>query len=157
VPNLTPYAPLVMVLAAITGLIVWIVGKRRGGATVPALLVVTWGVVVATTLTPSPYQAFDPRVTCNFALNLGLVPTERLANVLLFVPLGLVSWFALPRWLWVALAVVTPFVIEASQGQIVAMNRACDVMDVAANVLGVALGVGLALVSSLLWKRSRTQ
>jgi hypothetical protein len=146
-----------MVLAAAAGLVVWLVGRRTPPATVAALLVLAWGVVIAATLTPSPYEAFEPRVTCKFALTLGIVPEERIANVLLFVPLGFVSWFASPRWFWVALAVAAPFVIEASQGLIVAMNRDCDVMDVAANVLGVALGVGIALLGRWLWKPSRTQ
>lgn len=77
--------------------------------------------------------------------------------MLLFVPLGLVSWFATPRWFWVGLAVVAPFLIEAAQGLIVAMNRGCDVMDVAANVLGVAVGVGLAVIARQLWKPTPTQ
>ncbi|MEI6372497.1 MAG: VanZ family protein [Actinomycetes bacterium] len=156
-PSPTPYAPLVMAVAVIAGLIVWLVGKRRRGATVAAMLVVAWGVVIAATLTPSPYAAFDPQVTCKFAFTLGEVPKERLANVLLFVPLGLVSWFATSRWFWVGLAVVAPFLIESAQGLIVAMNRGCDVMDVAANVLGVAVGVGLAVVARRLWKPTPAQ
>ena len=156
-PSLTPYAPLVMAVSIISGLAVWLTGKRSRRATVAALLVVAWGVVIASTLTPSPYAAFDPQVTCKFAFTLGEVPKERLANVLLFVPLGLVSWFATPRWFWVGLAVVAPFLIEAAQGLIVAMNRGCDVMDVAANVLGVAVGVGLAVVARRLWKPTPTQ
>jgi glycopeptide antibiotics resistance protein len=118
---------------------------------------VAGGVERASTLTPSPSGAVDPQVTCKFAFTLGEVPKERLANVLLFVPLGLVSWFATPRWFWVGLAVVAPFLIEAAQGLIVAMNRVCDVMDVAANVLGVALGVGLAVVARRLWKPTPSQ
>ena len=156
-PSLTPYAPLVMVGSVVIGLAVWLVGKRSARATVAALLVIAWGVVLAATLTPSPYAAFDPQVTCKFALTLGGVPKERLANVLLFMPLGFVSWFAMPRWLWVGLAVVAPFLIEATQGLIVAMNRGCDVMDVAANVLGVALGVGLAVLARRLWKPTPTR
>jgi len=156
-PSLTPYAPLVMAVSVVIGLAVWLVGKRSAGATVAGLLVIAWGVVIAATLTPSPYAAFDPQVTCKFALTLGEVPKERLANVLLFVPVGLVSWFASPRWFWVALAVAAPFLIEATQGLIVAMNRGCDVMDVAANVLGVAVGVGLGVGIRRLRRRSPTE
>ena len=156
-PSLTPYAPLVMAVSVVIGLAVWLVGKRSAGATVAGLLVIAWGVVIAATLTPSPYAAFDPQVTCKFALTLGEVPKERLANVLLFMPLGFVSWFATPRWFWVGLAVVAPFLIEATQGLIVAMNRGCDVMDVAANVLGVAVGVGLAVVARRLWTPAQAQ
>jgi len=42
VPSLTPYAPLVMVVAVIAGFVVWPVGKRRPEATVTAFLVVAW-------------------------------------------------------------------------------------------------------------------
>ncbi len=145
-----------LVLAVIVGVVIWLVGKRRPRTTIAALLVVAWGVVIAATLTPSPHAAFEPHVTCDFALALGEVPAERLANVLLFVPLGLVSWLASSRWFWVTLAVAAPFLIEASQGLIVAMNRGCDVVDVTANVLGIAVGVGLAVLGRWLWRRSRT-
>lgn len=156
-PSLTPYAPLVMVISVVAGLVVWLAGRRTARAVVAALLIVAWGVVIAATLTPSPYAAFDPQITCKFAFTLGEVPKERLANVLLFVPLGLVSWFARPRWFWVGLAVLAPFLIEAAQGLIVAMNRGCDMMDVAANVLGVAVGVGLAMVARRLWQPGLAQ
>ena len=146
-PSLTPAAPLVLVLALVAGLVIWLVGGRNRGATIAALLLVAWGAVFAATLTPSPYEAFEQQVTCKFALTMGAVPKERLANVLLFVPLGFVSWFASPRWIWVAAACAAPLLIEAAQGVIVAMNRGCDVMDVVANVLGVGLGVALGVAA----------
>jgi hypothetical protein len=37
------------------------------------------------------------------------------------------------------------------------MSRDCEVMDVAANVLGVAMGVGLAVVARRLWKLTPTK
>jgi hypothetical protein len=137
---------LVLVLSVVAAIGVWLFGHRTERASVNALLVIAWGVVIAATLTPSPYQPFDPHVTCNFGLTIGSVPKERLANVLLFVPLGALSWLVNPRWLWVGLVVLAPFAIEATQGLVLAMNRACDVMDVAANVIGVGIGVALAVL-----------
>ncbi|HEY5186463.1 MAG TPA: VanZ family protein, partial [Actinomycetes bacterium] len=95
------------------------------------------------------------KISCQFSLTLGEVPKERLANVLLFVPLGLVSWFATPRWMWLGLALVAPFVIEATQGLVLALNRNCDATDVLANLVGVGIGGGLAAVLSRLWSSRR--
>ena len=46
---------------------------------------------------------------------------------------------------------------EAAQGLIVAMKRGCDVMDVASNVLGVAVGVGLAVTARRPWMAAKAQ
>jgi len=154
-PSLTLFAPLALVFACVAAARVWLVGRRTRRATVVALLVLAWGVVIATTLTPSQYELFDPKISCQFSLTLGEVPTERLANVLLFVPLGVVSWFAAPRWRWLGLALVAPFVIEATQGLVLALNRNCDATDVLANLVGVGIGVGLAAVLSRLWSSRR--
>ena len=149
-PSLTPYAPLAIVVTCVVAVAVWLVGKRTHRATVAALLVLAWGVVIATTLTPSPYEMFDHQVTCQFRLTLGEVPKERLANVLLFIPLGFASWFATPRWLWLVLAATAPFVIEGSQALVLALNRGCDAMDVFANLVGLGLGVALAAAVGLI-------
>ena len=152
-PSLTPYAPLLVVLSCAIGLAVWLAGGRTWRASAAALLVVSWGVVIGTTMTASPYELFDPKVTCQFHLSLGEVPKERLANVLLFVPLGFASWFAVPRWLWLSLAVVAPFVIEATQALVLALNRGCDATDVLANLMGLGFGVALAAVVRSLVRR----
>lgn len=143
-PSLTPYAPLVISLSCVTGLVVWIAGGRTRRAGVAALLVVAWGAVIATTLTASPYQMYDPKVTCQFQITIGEVPRERLANVLLFVPLGFASWLAAPRWLWLCLALAAPFFIEGAQALVLALNRGCDATDVLANLAGLAIGAVVA-------------
>jgi hypothetical protein len=155
-PSLTPFAPLVLAAACVVALAVWLSGGRTGKATVAALMVLAWGLVIATTLTPSPYELFDPHVTCSFSLSLGEVPKERLANVVLFVPLGFASGLATPRRLWLALAFVAPFVIEATQGLILALNRECDVTDVLANEVGVGVGVLAAALIGGTWFRVRS-
>lgn len=155
-PSLTPYAPLVLGAVFVVALAVWLAGRRTGKATVAALLVLAWGLVIATTLTPSPYELFDRHITCSFSLSLGEVPEERLANVALFVPLGFISWFATPRLVWLGMAFLAPFVIEATQGLILALNRECDVMDVLANVMGVGVGVAAAVLLAGVWSRANT-
>jgi len=155
-PSLTPYAPLVLGAVFVVALAVWLAGRRTGKATVAALLVLAWGLVIATTLTPSPYELFDRHITCSFSLSLGEVPEERLANVALFVPLGFISWFATPRLVWLGMAFLAPFVIEATQGLILALNRECDVTDVLANVMGVGVGVAAAVLLAGVWSRANT-
>lgn len=149
-PSLTPNAPLAIAVTFVIAVAVWLVGKRTHRASVAALLVLAWGVVLATTLTPSPYEMFDHQLTCQFRLTLGEVPKERLANVLLFVPLGFASWLATPRWFWLVLAAAAPFVIEGSQALVLALNRGCDAMDVVANLVGLGLGAVLAAVVCLI-------
>ncbi len=122
-----------------------------------ALLVLAWGLVIATTLTPSPYELFDRRITCSLSLNLGEVPKERIANILLFVPLGCASWVASPRRFWLGLAFAAPFVVEASQGLVLALNRECDATDVLANLVGVGIGACLAVAVSAVWSRRKSR
>jgi glycopeptide antibiotics resistance protein len=122
---------------------------------VTALLVLAWGLVITTTLTRSPYELLDRQITCSLSGNLGEVPKERIANTLLFVPRGFVSWVASPRRFWLGLALAAPFVVEASQGLVLALNRDCDAMDVLANLVGVGVGASLAVAVSAVWSRRR--
>ena len=80
-------------------------------------------------------------------MQLGDSPNERLANVVLFVPLGLATWFAAPRWAWIAAGAAAPFVLESVQGSAPDLGRACDASDVLANLFG--FGLGLVLSSSV--------
>jgi hypothetical protein len=70
-------------------------------------------------------------------------PLERLLNVLLFLPLGyaLASVVTRKRWHAVALAAALSVGIELTQALIASRNS--DVLDVAANTLGAALGAQL--------------
>jgi glycopeptide antibiotics resistance protein len=75
------------------------------------------------------------------------------ANVLLFVPLGLLATALLPRLSWVRLAlgaVALSVLIELAQ-TIFRPDRTGSFRDVVANTLGAALGAACAVV----WRRLR--
>jgi len=69
---------------------------------------------------------------------------ETTANVLLFVPLGVLMALALPlqRGLVVPLALATTLVIESGQALFLA-ERTPSLRDIVANVLGAALGLAM--------------
>ncbi|MGO4536186.1 VanZ family protein [Leifsonia sp. 2MCAF36] len=71
------------------------------------------------------------------------------ANVLLFVPMGLLFTVLLGAWRWwltVAIGVVATLVIEFVQ--LFLPERVSDPRDLLANTLGTLLGVALVLLSS---------
>jgi hypothetical protein len=73
---------------------------------------------------------------CSTAIEVGDWPRERVYNVILFLPLGFLSALvSRPR---VALlgAALAPFLIEGLQA-VLPLGRACDLMDVLANLVGV--------------------
>lgn len=79
---------------------------------------------------------------------------EFTANVLLFVPLGILLAFALPRArLWVVpIALAVTGCIEAAQGLFLAA-RTPSLADVLANTLGAAIGLAVAVVVERLARR----
>ncbi|CAN5442773.1 hypothetical protein BH10ACT7_BH10ACT7_03670 [soil metagenome] len=73
---------------------------------------------------------------------------EFVANVVVFVPWGLLVVFALgARWWWVAASagLVLTLAIEIIQ---IPLPRISDPRDLVANVLGTLIGVGIAVVIS---------
>ncbi|MBP0452746.1 MULTISPECIES: VanZ family protein [unclassified Kitasatospora] len=71
-------------------------------------------------------------------------------NILVFLPIGLAAALAgtKPRVVAVlAVAVALPFVVELAQYAVPAIGRACDMQDVADNLLGLALGAALGLLA----------
>ena len=116
---------------------------------VGALLVFGLGIVMAVTLTP-----VNPQGTSSWrSMGSGapLVPdwvvSDRFANLLLFVPLGLaVGLVGRPgarRWL-VAGALLLPFAVEGLQAVATVLNRGPQWQDVLDNVLGVLAGLAIA-------------
>ena len=117
------------------------------------------GLIVASTLTPralfGPGGSVHP--TCDFS-RLGLPSWQELlsiydagGNILMFIPLG-VAIGLLPgsrarRALAVG-AVLSPFVIEATQLLVPPLERACQSGDVVDNLIGLALGFAAGLVLS---------
>jgi hypothetical protein len=92
---------------------------------------------------------------------------QRLLNMLVFVPSGILLVLACARWraAWVlvplGLAGLAAYsiAIEATQLELARIDRACDVTDVIDNVTGAVLGVVLGIVLALLlrpWRHRRT-
>jgi hypothetical protein len=144
--------PATLIVLALTLLLAWPLGRRRGATGV--LFVVTLGAILAATATTRlfhfgvadvrPYlgQFGDPAyVFGGFAGNL-----ERLCNIALFLPLGLLATLLWRRpLLVVASCSGLSFLLEAWQAVI---GRGGDAIDVAHNTVGAALGVGLAYLAS---------
>lgn len=74
---------------------------------------------------------------------------ETTANVLLFVPLGILSALVLPRRraLVVPLALLATLAIETGQALLLA-QRTPSLRDVVANVLGAAIGLAIVVVAA---------
>jgi glycopeptide antibiotics resistance protein len=140
--------PATLTVVALTLMLAWPLGRRRGVTGV--LFVVVVGLVLAATATTGvlalstsglrPYLAAfaDPGVLFGgFAGNL-----ERLANIGLFLPLGLLGTLLWRRPLWVATGCLAfSFLIETWQDL---NGRGGDAVDVVHNTAGALLGVLLA-------------
>lgn len=69
---------------------------------------------------------------------------ERLANVVLFVPVGALIAATLPRRLqWLALLLVLTLAAGLESAQLLLAERRASLLDVALNTLGGAIGVGI--------------
>lgn len=73
---------------------------------------------------------------------------ESAANVALFAPLGSTIVLLPHRWRrWaIALALPLPFLIELVQMVLPALHRACQSADIADNLTGLILGMGIGLL-----------
>ena len=118
------------------------------------LLVISLGVVLAATVTPSreALLGIGPQAPprCDMS-RLGFAPwaayghlTDTSLNVLLFVPLGVLIG-VMPespyRWPIILGAVALPFAIEAFQLVATPLGRACQSGDVVDNLAGLILGL----------------
>jgi len=146
--------PATLFLLLLTLAVAWPLG-RAGGAT-GVLFVLALGIVLAaTTTTYLPYFSFGGvdrylhgfahpgQVFGHFAGN-----RERVANIVLFLPLGLFGTLLWRRPLLVlAGCCALTFTIEGWQGYI---GRTADAADVLHNSAGAAIGV----VTALVWERT---
>ncbi|WP_433299994.1 VanZ family protein [Actinoplanes sp. CA-030573] len=144
--------PATIVLILLTLLLAWPLGRRRGVTGV--LFVLAAGLVLAATATTRlvhfdvagvrPYleQFGDPGyVFGGFGGNV-----ERLCNIVLFLPLGLLGTLLWRRPALVLLSCAgLSFLLEAWQAVI---GRGGDAIDVVHNTAGAALGVGFSYLAS---------
>lgn len=136
---------------------------------------VTWlllfgvGLVISATLTPQR-EALDFGTAGTGSCDFGRTTLATLAfyggdndageNVLMFIPIG-VAVALMPRSrrtaAVVAGALLLPFLIEAVQLQVLALDRACESADVVDNLAGLAIGlaVGVALAGAT-WMTARS-
>lgn len=146
------------------------VGRALGaGRLVSWLLILSLGVIVATTLTPQREALETGAVgsgTCDFS-RVWLAPlafyagdNDAAENVLLFVPLG-VAIAMVPasrrKGALVAGAFLVPPAIEVIQRQAVLLNRSCQSADIVDNLAGLVIGlvVGTVLASVVRLAASR--
>ncbi|WP_144874096.1 VanZ family protein [Microbacterium sp. 1.5R] len=84
---------------------------------------------------------------------------EIIANVLVFVPIGVFAFLLVPRRVWPLAVVLGPalsIAIEVSQ-HLALPQRAATVNDVIANSAGALIGVSLAIVGTLLFAPRATR
>ena len=166
------FAEILAIPWLLPGLVVWIVlafalgevvGRSlRAGPLLGWALVVSLGIVVSATLTPS-HEAIGPGVSdiryCDYS-RIGLAPIEEILklgdtglNVLMFIPLG-VAIGLLPRSgrkaAVVAAAIALPFAIEAAQRLVPLLDRACESADIVDNLTGLAIGLAVGFAAGWL-------
>lgn len=123
--------------------------------------------LAALTLTPARVEesmpnALDLVLTTAHRLGwewLDFTRLEILANVLVFVPIGILAFILLPRRVWFLALLVGPLLsamIETAQ-RVALPHRAATVNDVVANSTGAILGVVIAVVVTLLLTRRPSQ
>lgn len=139
-----------VVAAVVVGLpLGWWVASRSRVAWVLAAVAAA-GVLVAT-LYPTGRVV---EVVCVLGRDGTLAGPEPLANVALFVPIGLLVGVASRRPVLGALAgVVLTVAIELVQALVPAIGRSCAMDDAIANAVGAALGAVLAVIALQLPRR----
>ena len=147
-----PFALPGIVLAMVMALVLMQPASRALGVAPwqSFLLLFSTGAVLAMTLTPGTSRSWHRTPVSE---------VEVVLNVLMFVPIGFVLALipnARVRWLLGAIAVLTPFGIEAVQDLVPILNRYPRWIDVATNVAGVFLGIGLAAVLGRVRSRRRS-
>lgn len=126
----------------------WLATRPRAAWALAALAAVA---VLVTTLYPTGREV---ELVCVLGRDGTLAGPEPLANVALFVPIGLLVGIASRRPALGALAgAVLTVAIELVQALAPALGRSCAVDDAIANAVGAALGAVLAAAALLLARR----
>lgn len=119
------------------------------------------------TLTPSRVEDTMPNlldVVLSGARRLGwesldFTRLEIIANILVFVPVGILAFILVPRRFWLVALLTGPAIslsIELAQ-RLVLPHRAATVTDVIANSGGALIGVSLAIAGTLLFAPRSSQ
>lgn len=130
-----------------------------------ALALPFFGGIALLTLTPTRIEQSMPNLldlVLSVSHRLGwesldFTRLEVIANVLVFVPIGILAFILIPRRLWplaLALGPAVSLSIEAAQ-RLALPNRTATVSDVIANSGGALIGVALAILCTLLFAPHR--
>lgn len=143
--------------------------RLRVSRVVAALLIVSLGIVLSATVTPSREALLGmPQGSMGCDLSrVGLAPwreyvhlNDTSLNVFLFIPLGAFIGM-LPRspyrWPVAVAAIILPFAIEGFQLVVTPLGRACQSADVVDNLLGLTLGVGVGLTAAWVGGRASSR
>ncbi|MDF2562699.1 MAG: hypothetical protein K0R99_4145 [Microbacterium sp.] len=123
--------------------------------------------LAALTLTPSRVEQAMPNLldlVLHAAHRLGwesldFTRLEIIANILVFVPVGILAFLLLPRRIWPLALLVGPLLslgIETAQ-RVALPHRAATVTDVVANSTGALVGVVFAVLCTLLFAARSSQ
>jgi VanZ like family len=165
--HLGGYPPILpgLIIAALLSVLLTPAVARRLGAGWPRawLLLLSVGVILAVTLTPSR-EALDHGLAGTVGCDLsrfGPAPfavyarrDDPILNVALFLPLGLTIGL-LPRsrsrLVMLIAGLLLPIAIEGTQAVVVVLDRACQGGDVFDNLAGLMLGLAAGLAMRALW------
>lgn len=140
-----------VVAAVVVGLPLgwWVASRPRAAWTLAAVAAVA---VLVATLYPTGRVV---EVVCVLGRDGTLASPEPLANVALFVPIGLLVGVASRRpALGVLAGVALTVAVELVQALVPAIGRSCAIDDAIANAVGAALGAVLAAIALLLPRRA---
>ncbi|MEV7608166.1 VanZ family protein [Microbacterium sp. NPDC089320] len=141
--------------------------RRHTRGIAVALAIPFFGGLALLTLTPQRIEQVMPNLldlvlSTSHRLgweSLDFTRLEIIANVLVFVPIGILAFILVPRRLWplaIALGPALSLMIEVAQ-RLALPNRTATVSDVIANSSGAVIGVALAIIGTLLFAPRRSQ
>jgi hypothetical protein len=135
--------------------------RRR--VVLPALTALYLAAVAVITLNPRPGDPAGNPLLRTLLRWLAGVPalawidydvTEFTANVLLFVPMGVLFTLLLGRWRWwLALVIGMGSTLTIEFVQLFLPARVSDARDLLANTLGTAIGIGIVLLAGARGRR----
>ncbi len=158
---------LVLVSAGLAVALASVLAPRHGAVWAVCVAGLAWSLVCIGVLTlipangaPGVVSAEGRLTSCSWDIG-GPAPdgfwilpgTQRLLNLVVFVPSGALLVLVAARWragwwlvpLGLALLAAYSLGIEVTQLELARLDRACDVTDVVDNVAGAVLGVGLGV------------